>query len=58
MILANDYAPYDQLPEFWEGVKAYQDGNWDCPYDGVQGQAWDRGLEYGMRLVRAERSAD
>jgi hypothetical protein len=55
MILAQ-YQPYDQLPEFHEGAKAYRAGNYSNPHDpnSVSAQAWDRGLEWAMRVERAK----
>jgi hypothetical protein len=52
--LAKKYAPYDTLPSFWEGVKDYQAGVWgrDDQYQGHHRQAYDRGLECGMRASR------
>jgi hypothetical protein len=52
-----DYAPYHQLPAFDDGISDYMANNYSNPYDndpkqGVQAQAWDRGLEYAMRVVR------
>jgi hypothetical protein len=47
-----DYAPYHTLPAFDDGITAYMDGRHDNPHDGVAAQAWDRGLEYAMRVVR------
>lgn len=47
-----DYAPYDRLDAFWRGYKDYG-LTWTCPYGGdVDGQAWDRGMEYASRLRR------
>jgi hypothetical protein len=50
------YRPYDTLPEFEEGFRAYQlDGahrlNPHCST--VAGQAWDRGANAAMLLARA-----
>jgi hypothetical protein len=50
-----DYAPYDQFPEFNEGITAYMNDVHENPYtdlrDGVKAQAWDRGSEFAMRVV-------
>jgi hypothetical protein len=48
----SDYAPYDTLPEFDEGVNAYSAQNYNNPHgaSSVAAQAWDRGLEFGMKL--------
>lgn len=55
----DDYAPYHTLDAFAEGVAAYGLERWDNPYHrpytlgaGVNAQAWDRGLEYAMRVAR------
>jgi hypothetical protein len=49
-----DYKPYSHRKEFFQGVHAYRDGVNVNPYDSdsVEAQAWDRGLEYGMRMFR------
>ncbi len=47
-----EYAPYDRMPEFQEGFDAYERQQYDCPYDDVKAQAWDRGLEAAMRCAR------
>jgi hypothetical protein len=49
------YRPYDSMPEFEEGFKAYQlDGpHRRDPYDGVKAQAWDRGANAAMLYARA-----
>jgi hypothetical protein len=49
-----EYAPYNEMPAFKVGAQAYAKGDYHCPYsaDSVEGQAWDRGLEYAMRLER------
>jgi hypothetical protein len=51
-----DYAPYHTLPAFNEGITDYMEWRFNNPYtasgDGVNAQAWDRGLEYAMRVVR------
>ena len=52
MLHPSEYAPYNTLPAFDEGITAYMEGNYKNPYDDVAGQAWDRGLEYAMRVVR------
>lgn len=60
----DDYAPYHTLDAFAEGVAAYALNSYDNPYDGytypsagLRAQAWDRGLEYAMRVARFEASA-
>ena len=52
-----DYRPYNTLPEFMEGYHAYRHDDYRTPYDAdsVAAQAWDRGLDYGMRLARFNR---
>jgi hypothetical protein len=54
--MPEDYTPYHQLPTFDEGIEDYMSGRYDNPYtdprDGVKAQAWDRGSEYSMRVVR------
>lgn len=49
------YAPYDNFPEFYEGFGNYLLGKHDRQYDGVQAQAYDRGLEAGSRAMRSAR---
>jgi hypothetical protein len=54
--MPEDYAPYHQLAAFDDGIDDYMEGRYDNPYtdprDGVAAQAWDRGSEYAMRVVR------
>lgn len=50
-----EYAPYDARREFDEGMKAYEAGDFDCPYDGTVDAgykvlAWELGLECAVRL--------
>jgi hypothetical protein len=49
------YRPYDGLPEFQEGFDAYQARGAlrRDPYDGVKGQARDRGANAAMLYQRA-----
>jgi hypothetical protein len=52
-----DYRPYHNLPGFDEGITDYMRGRHYNPYDGnvregLKAQAWDRGSEYAMRVVR------
>jgi hypothetical protein len=58
--MPHDYAPYDVMPEFDEGISDYMSGRYDNPYtdprDGVKAQAHDRGSEYAMRVVRYSNS--
>jgi hypothetical protein len=53
-----DYRPYNTLPAFMEGYHAYSKGNWmrGGAGDSVEQQAWDRGLDYAMRLNRWNKS--
>jgi hypothetical protein len=43
------------MPEFQEGFRAYEKygARRDDPYDGVQGQAWDRG---GLAAIEYKRA--
>jgi hypothetical protein len=52
MPLASGYAPYTKHPAFTQGVAAYAAGAYASPYAGnsVEAQAWDRGLEFAMKL--------
>lgn len=52
--LPSDYRPYDSHAAFNEGAAAYAEGRLISPYDpdSVQTQAYDRGLDYAMRLKR------
>ena len=53
--LAYEYRPYHEMPAFAQGVSAYMDRNYACPYsepsEGVKAQAWDRGAECAMRFT-------
>jgi hypothetical protein len=53
--IRHQYRPYDTMPEFEEGFRAYMlDGpHRRDPYDGVQAQAWDRGANAAMLYKRA-----
>lgn len=46
-----EYAPYHTLPAFDQGISDYMEGRMRH-LDGVAGQAWDRGAEYAMRVIR------
>lgn len=53
------YAPYHMLDAFQQGVSDYSLGRFRNPWDGdrrpgagVNAQAWDRGMEYAMRVER------
>jgi hypothetical protein len=50
---AAEYAPYHTMAAFRAGVSDYQTGRRSESYRGVEAQAYDRGLECGMRVVRA-----
>jgi hypothetical protein len=54
--LRSEYAPYCDYAAFDEGSVAYKEGRYSNPFhaDSVYAQAWDRGLEFGRRVVRAE----
>ena len=58
--MPEDYRLYHQVPAFDEGITAYMSGIHENPYtgrfDGVAAQAWDRGSEYAMRVVRHSNS--
>jgi hypothetical protein len=52
-----EYAPYNKMPAFKQGVKDYQAGKMRSPYsaNSVEGQAYDRGQEYAMKMQREDR---
>jgi hypothetical protein len=54
--MPEDYRPYHQLSAFDEGIDDYMSGRFVNPYtgkwDGLAAQAWDRGSEYCMRVMR------
>ena len=52
MPLASDYRPYHDLAAFTEGTAAYAKGDLINPYvpSSAAAQAYDRGLDYAMRL--------
>jgi hypothetical protein len=51
-----DCALYHTFPEFDRGIDDYMSGRFENPSrdprQGVAAQAWDRGSEYAMRVVR------
>jgi hypothetical protein len=51
--LLAEYTPYFRMQSFYDGWKAYEQGNYQCPYNAnsVDAQAWDRGLEAAMRWL-------
>jgi hypothetical protein len=51
---AEEYAPYNAMPEFWQGYQDYHSCIQRHVYDGVKGQAYDRGAEFAMRLCRGQ----
>lgn len=47
------YVPYHTMPKFTEGFRDYLNGTrHDADLTGVDGQAYDRGLEAGMKTMR------
>jgi hypothetical protein len=52
--IAAEYAPYHQMKEFQVGAQDYMDGNHrnGDNYNGVAGQAWDRGANAAMRFTQ------
>jgi hypothetical protein len=48
--MPSEYAPYHRMPEFKQGRQDY--GGKLREYENVQAQAYDRGLEFAMRLLR------
>lgn len=53
--IVRSYEPYCTHEAFGEGLVAYQHGRYGNPHEGVAAQAWDRGLEAGMRYARVMR---
>jgi hypothetical protein len=53
---AEEYRPYNDMPEFSDGTMAYLAGNRRNPYpqNSVQAQAWDRGRECCRRYEDQE----
>jgi hypothetical protein len=53
--IRHEYRPYDSMPEFDEGFRAYGMHRFSHrdPYDGVKAQAWDRGANAAMLYERA-----
>ncbi len=52
--IRHEYRPYDTMPEFDEGLADYQARRRDKDYDGVAGQAYDRGANAAMWLWQAQ----
>lgn len=51
--IANEYRPYNTFPAFQRGSEDYMDSKFDCPFtNGLEVQAWDRGMEAAMRFTR------
>lgn len=50
-----EYAPYHTLPKFDEGFADYLAGRFGKEYQDVDGQAYDRGMEAGIKAMRAAR---
>jgi hypothetical protein len=51
--LAEEYHPYHTFPAFQKGAEDYMDHVHTCPFtNGLDVQAWDRGLECAMRFTR------
>jgi hypothetical protein len=53
--IRHEYRPYDSMPEFDEGFRAYGTHRFSHrdPYDGVKAHAWDRGANAAMLYERA-----
>lgn len=49
------YAPYNRFPLFEQGYADALAGNRGKDFDGVDGQAYDRGLEAGSKVLSAAR---
>jgi hypothetical protein len=52
--IVKKYEPYDTIPEFGEGFVDYQARRRDKNYDGVAGQAYDRGANAAMWFWHAQ----
>jgi hypothetical protein len=52
--IRHEYRPYDTMPEFDEGLADYQARRRDKNYDGVAGQAYDRGANAALWLWQAQ----
>jgi len=55
-VSASEYAPYHTMAAFKRGEADYKRGNYHNPYsaNSVEGQAWDRGAKYAMRVARGK----
>jgi hypothetical protein len=56
--MPSDYRPYDQFLEYTQEIDDYMEGRHDNPHgnSSVAAQAWDRGSEFAMRVVRYSNS--
>jgi len=56
-MLRAQYAPYESMRAFAIGMMHYGHHNWQCPYDidSADGQAFDRGMEFAMKVERLGR---
>jgi hypothetical protein len=54
VVIRHEYRPYDTMPEFDEGFADYQARRRDKAYDGVAGQAYDRGANAALWLWQAQ----
>jgi hypothetical protein len=52
--IVKQYEPYNTITEFGEGFVDYQARRRDKNYDGVAGQAYDRGANAAMWLWQAQ----
>jgi hypothetical protein len=52
--ICKQYEPYHLFPEFGEGFVDYQSRRRDKNYDGVAGQAYDRGANAALWLWQAQ----
>ena len=52
--IRHEYRPYDTMPEFDEGFADYRARRRDKDYDGVAGQAYDRGANAALWLWQAQ----
>jgi hypothetical protein len=52
--IVKQYEPYDSIPEFGEGFVDCQARRRDKNYDGVAGQAYDRGANAAMLFWHAQ----
>ena len=50
----SEYAPYDQMPAFDQGMRDWHTGTHGREHSDVAAQAYDRGMEYAMRVAREQ----